>query len=238
MFRPLFHRDRSGAGATKTRHLLIGLVLAFLCASTQAQVTFTSRTSGIIASDGELPGVLSADAGTPFTLEVTSVFPETTPWSSWPDWIDTEGAQSHAVFTIGGASYEYSGTSRMVLQVRTEPHDTNRRVVHVVTMPLPGTQDLIGFGSFFYLSPEATQASLFSLFASAQPYLPLSEGPNVSVIYLFPDEGDQSLYIMGSVNSVSYATAGTPLAPAVPEPSVAAMLLAGLALAARRFRGV
>jgi hypothetical protein len=149
---------------------------------------------------------------------------------NWPDGIATDTALSSAVLTIGSERFEFSGTSRRELRISLEPGDPYLRLWYFVAMDLPGTQDRVGFGSSMFMAPPAMPVSLLDLFASAEPYSPLNQAPSVSTIYQFPHDEPGSRYVMGPLHSIGYSTAGMPLPPAVPEPSAALMLLAGLAL--------
>jgi hypothetical protein len=215
-----------------TRHWLAAALLSLSCMSAFAQVTFSTRSTGTISRDSTIPGLFSATAGTPFILEVSSVFPETVPWTIWPHWIDTRMTQSTISLTLGGTTHEFAGSFRMHLEVRNEPQGAiaNRRVLYNVSLTVPGTGDRLSFGTHFYLAPESGNVTLFDLFDSGAPYPVSAAAANTASVWLYPAGQFNSYDMPGNAESVSYYTHGVPVAYAVPEPSAAAMLLGGFAL--------
>lgn len=216
------------------KYWAVAALLSVSCLNAFAQVTFSTRSTGTITRDSNFPGMFSATAGTPFTLEVSSVFPEAAQWAVWPHWIDTNPVQSTMALTLGGTRHEFSGPARMHLEVRNEPQGdiAHRRVLYIVQLPVPGTPDILSFGTHFYLAPESGNVTLFDLFNSAMPYPVSAEATNIVSVRMFPPSQFTGYHLPGIAGSVSYYTNGVPIAYAVPEPSATAMLLAGFAMLA------
>lgn len=218
---------------------LAALFLSILSMQASAQVTMTVRSSGVVSSGGTVPGLLSADTGAPYTLEVTSVFPETAPWISWPNFLNAGDVPFTVSLTVDGTTHEISGTSQMNLAtiVAVRGGVPYHLVNYNIAMYLPGDYGRLNFSSVFYLEPQTEPMILADLFDHGRPMAVSPLAPNSNSVILYHGRSP-GVGFYGSAASVSYATIGAPLSP-VPEPSSAAMLLAGIALAgaaARRRR--
>lgn len=213
------------------KYRLAAAILSLSCVDAFAQVTFATQVTGMFNRDTEIAGLLSATAGSGYTMEVSSVFPETVPWQYWPDAISTYSVPSTVVLAINGVTHQYSGTGRMTLRVGSESQGTaNQRVTYIVELPPTTTQPGLSFTNYFYLAPESGIVTLLDLFESGQNYPVATDASVTSSLWLFPPGERFGHHLGTNVASFSYYTSGLPVATAVPEPATAAMLLAGMTL--------
>lgn len=218
--------------------LVLAAFLLGCCMPAHAQVNVTVRSSGTITFGATLPGMAPIPAGTAYTMEMSSDFPTTASWISWPNFLNEGDVPFTIQLTLNGTTQTINAVGQMNLgmaQVGSDLHLVN----YTLSMRAPGTlADRLSFTSLFYLDTQGESMILIDLFDAAHRFPVDPTATNVNFIrYGYPDFS--SLVVQGNAHTVAYFTAGSPIA-VIPEPSSAAMLLAGFGLVgaiARRRRG-
>ena len=227
---------------SRLKTFIFSVCISIFCMQAHAQVNLTVRSVGIVNSGGPIPGVGSVASGEAYTMEVSSVFPATDQgWISWPNAYNAGNVPFTVLLTVGGTTHEISATGQLNMGMGDSVQGgvTYRLMNYSLSMRLPDEQGLLNFTTIFYLETQDEPYTLIDLFDPSRGLAVAPDADHVNLVRLY-GPGNAGTGITGFATSVSYSTIGSPVA-IIPEPSSAAMWLAGLsltgmAIAARRRR--
>lgn len=201
--------------------LLAGIQIA------SAQATITTRTTGVTTSSLSFPGVLEMPAGVPYELRISAQFPSTLAPSSNSYY--STNAQVDAVLVIDGVEHVYSGRgvhsfSYTLLHLNGVPRTS---FTQNVAFDLPGG-DLTIFllNSIGVPASELPADDVSDIFTLGSGSFALGSD-NYGSVSMY--DWEQSQWA-GSVTNRPATFEFSAALVAIPEPQMALMLAAGLAL--------